>query len=61
MRSTATLVARAAKLEDAEVQRHSRGVVLLPPILNVDTWEAIAMEQQEALAAATREGIDADG
>lgn len=35
------------------------GVLLIPPIeYDLDAWEAEAMASQQALAEATREGID---
>lgn len=49
---------RLSALEQPSQPAERRGLVLLPPILPVDEWEALAIPQQDALAAATREGVD---
>jgi hypothetical protein len=49
MRSTATLAARATKLEDAGVQHQRRGVLVLPKVLPLDVWEQVAMRHQSRL------------
>ena len=36
----------------------TRGIVLVPPILPHDQWEAFAAASQDALAMATQEGVD---
>ena len=33
------------------------GVLLVPPILPPDEWEALAVKSQERLSAQTREGV----
>ena len=41
-----------------EHEEDTRGIVLVPPMLPHEQWEALAAASQDALAMATMEGID---
>lgn len=55
------LASRVAKLESPAKAGERPGVVVLPPILPVDVWEAIAEPMQRELVLATHEGLDRAG
>jgi hypothetical protein len=51
---------RLADLERPRANpRLAGGVMLVPPRMPLDDWEALAVASQSALAEATRDGIDA--
>jgi hypothetical protein len=56
-RISSTTRTRLAKLEGSRDGR-VRKVMLVPPILSIDAWEAEAMASQALLCAATRVGVD---
>lgn len=59
MRGTAAQAARAAKLAEEGVLRPGSGLLMMPPVLPLDMWEALAMAHQTRLAADSRPELDA--
>ena len=57
MRARVPLTARSrlVRLERVSAPDRRGGVLLLPPILGLDEWEALAVPSQHALAMAGRE------
>lgn len=61
MRGTAGQSKRLDKLEKpGKPGANPGGVLVMPPILPLDEWEALAIPQQQALANATRAGVSDD-
>jgi hypothetical protein len=61
MIGTASQATRIGKLEDpSKPGTRPGGVLVMPPVLDCEGWESIAIPQQAALAVATRGGIDGE-
>jgi len=48
---------RLDRLEQSDTQIRSVGVLRVPPILDVDTWSALASAQQERIVHDAREYV----
>jgi len=59
--STARLQRLVAQRGGVGASAQRRGVLLVPPMLTLDEWEALAVRQQQALVEATRAAIEDDG
>lgn len=55
LRVTATMRRQLAGLRDERGQVRKGGVMLVPPILSCDEWEALAAPMQDRLIAASHE------